>query len=120
MGRRSRTCSSRWDSRSGSSSSGRAASRGSRSDFSRAPDASDELCELRDELGARFFQDLEDRADAELRDAHLGEDLDDVVELAVRQGHELVLREPVAVQILLALCPQASLYILECGLPHYS
>src|SRR2546428_9309399 len=37
------------------------------------------------------LEDLEDSSDAEFVQAHLGQDLDDVVELAVGQGHEFVL-----------------------------
>src|SRR5437879_12166527 len=68
-----------------------------------------ELGELRDELRPRFLEDLQDRAHAQFRDADFGEDLDDVVEFAVGQRDELVLREPVPVQILFELRPPASL-----------
>src|SRR3989304_7985411 len=64
---------------------------------------SDELRELRDELGARLLEDLENRTHAELRYPDIGKDFDDVVELRVRKGHELVLREPVPVQVVLEL-----------------
>src|SRR5207245_2795493 len=84
--------------------------------FPVARDASDELRELRDELGSRLLKNLENRANAQLRDAHLGEDLDDVVELAVGKGDELVFREPVAVEVLLELRPPASLVFHQGGL----
>src|SRR6266700_2030692 len=77
---------------------------------------SDELGELGDQFRARLLEDLEDRADAVLVHADLREDLDDVVELLVGEGHELVLREPVAVQVLFELRPPALLVLHQGGL----
>src|SRR6266704_4658092 len=77
---------------------------------------SDELGELGDQFRARLLEDLEDRADAQLVHADLREDLDDVVELLVGEGHELVLREPVAVQVLFELRPPALLVLHQGGL----
>src|SRR3989304_5516050 len=73
---------------------------------------SDELRKLRDELGLLFLEDREDGSDAQFRDAALRENLDDVVEFLVRQGHELVLGEPVPVQVVLELPPPAPLILL--------
>src|SRR6266545_4354550 len=77
---------------------------------------SDELGELGDEFRARLLEHLEDRADAQLVNPDLREDLDDVVELLVGEGHELVLCEPVAVQVLLELRPPALLVFHQRGL----